>query len=81
MSLDKIKSFVKITGGIIRVVHARLGFLLVSRYNDHIFISIIYMFCVQRVSIPISISNLYLYKYSILHSGTGATVTLMFLLV
>lgn len=37
MSLDEIKSFVKITGGI---VHARLGFLLVSWYKAHIFISI-----------------------------------------
>lgn len=73
MSLDKNKCFVKITGGTVRVVHARLGFLLVSRYNAHIFISIFHMFRVQRISIPISISNLYLYIYGILYSGMGAT--------
>lgn len=44
MSLDKIKCFVKITGGTVRIVHVGLGFFLVSRYNAHIFISIFYMF-------------------------------------
>lgn len=81
MSLDQIKSFVKITGGIVRLVHAPLGFLLVSWYNAHIFLAIFYMFCVQRISIPISISNLYLYISIIFYSGMGATVMLMFLLV
>lgn len=79
MSLDKIKSFVKITGGIVRVVHARLGFLLVSWYNAHIFISIFYMFLDRGF--------LFLYQFLIciyiliFYSGMGATVTLMFLVV